>query len=97
MLMKIKEHVQLAFTNPVGNLLAVANLAMLSLGQNLFHSFRGFGKLANDLSLPATLASYVLVGSADSGLILPPLVYLQWIFVGWLAHAIGSQFQPMSD
>ena len=95
--MKIKEHLQLAFTNPIGNLLAIANLAMLSLGHNLFHSFRGFGKLANDLSLPATLASFVLVGRADSNLLIPPLIYLQWIFIGWLAHMIARHIQPMSS
>lgn len=75
--MKIKEHIQFAFTNPIGNLLVIANLTMLSLGHNLFHSFRGFGKFANDLGLPATLASFVLVGRVDSSLLIPPLIYLQ--------------------
>ena len=64
--MKIKEHIILAFTNPLGNLLAAANLAMLALGHGLFHSFHGFGKLANDLSMPAALTSFALVGSVDS-------------------------------
>ncbi|MGB7210503.1 MAG: hypothetical protein WBD27_17750 [Pyrinomonadaceae bacterium] len=95
--MKIKEHLHFAFTNPVGNLLAVANLAMMALSHNLLQSVRGFGKLANDMSFPATLASYVLVGSSDSSLIIPPLVYLQWIFIGWLAHVIARQIHPMSD
>jgi hypothetical protein len=94
--MKIKEHVHSAFTNPVGNFLAIANLAMLALSHNLLQSVRGLGKLAKDMSFPATLASYVLVGSSDSSLIIPPLVYLQWIFIGWLAHVIARQIQPES-
>lgn len=95
--MKIKEHLHFAFTNPLGNLLAITNLAMLALSYNLFQSVRGFGKLANDMSFPATLASYVLVGRYDASLIIPPLVYLQWIFIGWLAHVIARQIQPISD
>lgn len=92
--MKIKEHLHFAFTNPIGNLLAIANLAMLALSHNWLQSVRGFGKLARDMSFPATLASYVLVGSSDSNLIIPPLVYFQWIFIGWLAHVIARQIRP---
>ena len=88
--MKIKQHIVLAFTNPLGNLLAVANLAMLAIGHGYFHSFHSIGKLADDLSMPATLTSFALVGSADSGLILPPMVYLQWIFIGWLARILAA-------
>ncbi len=94
--MKIKEHLHFAFTNPLGNLLAVVNLAMMALSYNLLQSVRGFGKLANDMSFPATMASYLLVGRADSSLIIPPLIYLQWIFIGWLAHVIARQIQPES-
>ena len=92
--MKTKEHIILALTNPLGNLLAITNLAMLALGHGFFHSFHGLGKLADDLSMPATLTSFALVGSVDSGLILPPMVYLQWIFIGWLARIIARQLQP---
>ena len=92
--MKIKEHLQLAFTNPLGNLLAIANLAMIAVSDNHWFWFHPKPRFLVDINLPAIGASMFLMGGISAGTILPPIVYLQWIFIGWLARVISRQYQP---
>ena len=89
--MKIKEHLKDAFTNPLGNLLAVANLAMLAFVESTL-SLRpeGYDKLVCDLNGPAVVASVILTGKLTSFALIPPLVYLQWVFIGWMARRIAA-------
>lgn len=93
--MKIKEHLQNAFTSPFANLLAIANLALLTfVNDPLLFRPDDYTKLICDLNAPAVIASVILTGKLGSFALIPPLVYLQWIFIGWLAKAIARQYRP---
>jgi len=94
--MKIKELAIQSFTNPFGNILAITSLAMFSLGQNQLFWSQGWEKLANDLNAPAILIASILIGKS-AGLVLPPLIYLQWIFIGGFAKAMAREIKSEVD
>lgn len=92
--MKIKAHLKNAFTSPLGNFLAIANLILFSLGHIALSRSEAFWKLVFDLNRPAIITDWLLNGEFLVGLLLPPLIYLQWIYIGWLARVIARKIQP---
>lgn len=93
--MKIKELVIESFTSPFINLLAIANLVMLAFIE-AFQIGRpsDFIQLFRDLNAPALITSVVLTRSMASFALIPPLVYLQWIFIGAFAKFIAFHIKP---
>ncbi len=92
--MKIKEHLKQCFTSPFGNVLAITNLVLFAIGDISLFRFDGYRELLFDLNSPAVLISRVLMDPRISDLIVPPLIYLQWVFIGWLARVIARKIQP---
>jgi hypothetical protein len=93
--MKIKEHLHDAFKNPFANLLAIANLALLAFANHpLLFRHDAYTILICDLNAPAVIGSVILTGKLGSFALLPPLVYLQWIFIGWLAKTLARYYRP---
>lgn len=96
--MKMKEILIESFKSPFFNLLAIANLAMLA-GIEAFQ----IGRLSDtvqifrDLNAPALVASFLFTRSMASFALIPPLVYLQWIFIGAFAKLIASHLKPKTD
>lgn len=96
--MKIKEILIESFKSPFVNLLAISNLVMLAL----IEAFQ-VGRLSEsvqifrDLNAPALVVSFVLTRSMASFALIPPLVYLQWIFIGAFAKFAASLIKPKTD
>lgn len=90
--MKIKEILVESFKSPFFNLLAIANLVLIATAfSGPFSSFTRWGSLTMALNLPALVVSRVLTGPLYQNFVLvPPLVYLQWIFIGAFAKFIAS-------
>ncbi len=88
--MKIKEVLIESFKSPFFNLLAIANLVMVAM-IGPFGAFQpgAFADLVCDLNRPAIIASIILTRSMTSAVIIPPLIYLQWIFIGAFARFIA--------
>ena len=98
--MKIKEILILSFKSPFFNLLAIANLAAMAC----LISMAGYEpssparfSFIYELNGPAIVASIVLTGSMKSFLLVPPLIYLQWISIGAFAKLIASHFTLETD
>lgn len=96
--MKIKEILIESFQSPFFNLLAISNLALIAMIGS-YGSFQpgGFANIVCDLNRPAILTSIVLMRSFDSAAAVPPLVYLQWIFIGAFAKFVAFHFRPMEN
>lgn len=90
--MKIKEILVESFTSPFANLLAVANLVMVTILE-LCVLPEGFKMRVHSMNAPAFLASIGITGSTEMSLFLPPLVYLQWILVVAVAKFIRYHFR----
>lgn len=89
--MRIRQFLSTSFTNPLGNLLAAANIMMviaLGLGMPWIN-----GKFVYDLNRPAILASQALGGEFTAGLFILQSVYLQWILIGGFARIIGQKLK----
>ena len=84
--MKIREFLHASFTNPFGNLLAIANLTLLFVGTDQ--------KLMSDLNRPAIIVSQIIGGEFTAGLFVLQLIYLQWIFIGGFAKSIAAKIRP---
>ena len=97
------------FENRLGNILAIVHFTLLAIVQSGIAMQLGFARLNDvmfDLSLPARLVSGTLAGIIFNGL--PELrlnfrpnsigllvfIYLQWLFIGWLAKYIAARIQP---
>lgn len=93
--MRIKEILIESFRSPFANLLAIANLTMMALVGS-YASFRpgGYADLVCDLNLPAILASMILMRSTDAAALVPPLIYLQWIFIAAFAKFVSYHARP---
>ena len=93
--MKIERHLKAAFTSPLGNILAIVNVAMLSFvdGTLIFRP-GAYEQLVCDLNAPAVLASVILTGKLTSFALLPPLVYLQRISIASVARIIAAKIRP---
>ena len=50
-----------------------------------------------ELNGPAIVASILLTGSMNSLLLVPPLIYLQWICIGAFAKLIASHWKMKAD
>jgi hypothetical protein len=94
--MKIKEILIESFKSPFFNLLAIANLSLITLAGSF--PFRGtisggmepLIRLITAINLPALAASWLLVPRPfRTFLLVPPLVYLQWIFIRAFAKMIA--------
>lgn len=95
--MKIREILIESLKSPFANLLAVANLTMLVIVESLPLS-RGHNSLTmlvHQANAPAILASIGITGSNEMSLVMPPLVYLQWILV--VAFAKFLRFHVTSE
>ena len=97
--MKIEQHIKAAFTSPLGNILAVANLAMLAIAGSfqLARGYNDFAALVHDLNAPAMAASIFLTRSFEMTLLVPVLIYLQWIFIAGFAKFIATAIKPATD
>ena len=98
-MMKIKEILIESFRSPFVNLLAIANLTMLAVvgSFQLLRGYNSFAALVHDLNAPAIAASILLTGSYKMTLLIPPFIYLQWIFIGAFAKLIASHLKPKTD
>lgn len=96
--MKIKEILIESFKSPFFNLLAIANLAMVAM-IGPFGAFQpsAIADTVCDLNRPAIIASIILTRSMTSAVIIPPLIYLQWIFIGAFARFISVHARPTID
>lgn len=95
--MRIKEILIESFKSPFFNLLAIANLILIATAFTIPLSTPA-GKLAAILNLPAFAAARIMAGPLyHSFAIVPPLVYLQWIFIGVFAKLIASRIKPRVD
>jgi hypothetical protein len=90
--MRIRNLLSQSFTNPLGNLLAAANLLMvlsLALGMPWID-----GKFVYDLNRPALLAGLYLGGKPTAVLFVLQFIYLQWIFIGGFAKFLAALITP---
>jgi hypothetical protein len=71
--MKIRQLLEESFTNPFGNVLAIANLVMLFRAEL---SSGAYGKLVSDLNRPAIIMSQLIGGEFTAGLFIVQLIYL---------------------
>lgn len=95
--MRIKESLIKSFKSPFFNLLAIANLILIAMVFSVpFPTFTTVGSVTFALNLPALAVSRILTGPLLQNFILvPPLVYLQWILIGAFAKLIASKCSPM--
>lgn len=96
--MKIKEILIESFKSPFFNLLAIANLSLMAV----IVSTTGFNLNAQtnfvyELNAPAIVFSVLLTGSMKSFILIPPLIYLQWISIGALAKFAALLSRPPLD
>jgi hypothetical protein len=86
-----------SFKSPFFNLLAIANLILIATAFSL-PPLAPRGTLTIALNLPALVVSRILAGPLyQSFVLVPPLVYLQWIFIGAFAKLIASHFKLKTD
>lgn len=90
----MREFLKQSFTNPLGNLLAAANLLMIISEEVDLLSSSINGKFVYDLNRPAVIASQFLGGEFTAGLFVLQLVYLQWIFIGGFAKFVALTIHP---
>jgi hypothetical protein len=97
--MKIKEILIESFKSPFFNLLAIANLILIATAfSDSFPALTPRGTFAMALNLPALVASRIIAGPLhQSFALVPPLVYLQWIFIGAFAKFVGLLAKPTAD
>jgi hypothetical protein len=97
--MKIKEILITSFKSPFSNFLAIANLAMVAIVGflQLPRGYNSFAMLVHELNAPAIIGSIMLTGSYKMTMLIPPLIYLQWIFIGAFAKFVGLLAKPTAD
>ncbi len=94
--MRIKEILIQTFTTPFANLVAIANLSMFAVvgAFGLVHDHSEFAALVHKLNAPAFIASVIVTGSFKMTLLVPLLIYLQWIFIGAFAKFVAFHMRP---
>ena len=97
--MKIKEILIESFKSPFFNLLAIANLILFATSVTAaFPVLTNTGKLTMALNLPALVTARILAGPLyQSFALVPPLIYLQWIFIGAFARLMASRIELKTD
>ncbi len=92
--MKIKEILIESFKSPFLNLLAIVNLSLMAfLVSNSGYNPSTSTSVIYELNGPAIIASIILTGSMKSFILVPPLIYLQWISIGIFAKLVASQIK----
>lgn len=71
------------FDNKLGNVLALSNLALFVLADVLPPARVEALELLTKLNSPALLVERFLVGEFAMGVITWPLIYLQWLSIGY--------------
>lgn len=95
--MKIKQSLIESFRSPFINILAIGNLIMIAVGGMFpMYRFSTAFTLVAMLDLPALAASWFLSPLRPFALI-PPFVYLQWIFIGAFAKLVASRIELKAD
>ena len=97
------------FTNRLGNILAISNLALIAFnasGMALKLGLFSWMFLSFLVNLPAQIASAILVsnspvwyyqmlsGTPHYAVSTLVFVYLQWVGIGWLSRKISESIQP---
>jgi hypothetical protein len=97
------------FSNRLGNALAIINFSLLAISQSgivpMWPFLRRLPKLLFLVNLPARMAPASIFwlimpevripGPVDGdGSAILLLIYLQWLFIGWLAHRIACAIKP---
>lgn len=97
--MKIKEILIESFKNPFFNLLAIGNLVLISITfADAYIAWTPLTRLTIALNLPALVLSRILSGPIyQTFALVPPLIYLQWIFIGAFAKFVASRTRPAAD
>ncbi len=89
--MKMKEILIESFKSPFLNLLAIANLSLMAvLVSNWGFNPSTTTSVIYELNGPAIVMSILLTGSVKSFVLVPPLIYLQWIFIGAFAKFVAN-------
>lgn len=95
--MKIKEILVESFKSPFFNLLAIGNLILIATAFAI-PPMAPKSTLTIALSLPALIVSRILAGPLYQSFVLVPLlIYLQWIFIGAFAKLIAYHVKPKTD
>ncbi len=94
--MKIKEILIESFKSPFANLLAIANISMFAIVESLplSRGHNSFTMLVHQANAPAILAAIGITGSNEMSVLMPPLIYMQWIFVAAFARSIRFYVAP---
>lgn len=92
--MKIQKLAINIFGNPLGNILAIINLTMLTAVLSGSIASHSFTNIAWSLSGPALVVSALATGSLTSFAIVPLLVYLQWIAIAAFARSLAAEIRP---
>lgn len=97
--MKIKVILVESFKSPFFNLLAIGNLVLVSITfADVYLTSTPLTRLTIALNLPAFLLSRILAGPIyQTFALVPPLIYLQWIFIGAFAKFVASRMRPTAD
>lgn len=96
--MRIKEILIASFKSSLANLLAIANLSMMAIVLS-YRPARSSAivELFYDLNVPAMITSIIMMRSFDSDLLLPPLIYLQWIAIVAFAKFVAFHAKSSVD
>ena len=96
--MRIKELLVESFKSPFLNLLAIVNLSLMAfLVSNAGYNHSTSTSVIYELNGPAIIASIILTGSMKSFILVPPLIYLQWISIGIFDKLVASQIKLKTD
>jgi hypothetical protein len=97
------------FSNRLGNILAIINFSLLAISQSavvpMWPFLRRLPKILFLVNLPARMAPGSIFWLIMPEVVIPRpvtgdgfdvlvLMYLQWVFIGWLAHQIAGAIQP---
>ena len=107
---EMREFVKDFFTNRFGNVLAIINFVVITFNRNGISERLGLENLelfTFIVNLPARVASLIMLEIFVSpkrfalrfdvnyySLETLLFVYLQWLFIGWMAKAIARRIQP---
>jgi hypothetical protein len=93
----MKERIRRVFTYPSGNILALANFALIGFNQSYSSTMpESYRRLIFSLNFPAIILEKVLIGELLVGLVTPLLIYLQWVIIGWFAKAAAARIDRRS-
>ena len=97
MLSKIRDALSSIVRNPTGQTLALSQLWILALVKIAAGQFPAIAtpllKYEFFQNLPAIMLDRLLMGEFLIGIITLPLIYLQWILIGWVANVTAIKIQ----